>query len=57
MKLPDKIFIPKEQVLAGLIEDVRKSIKDPNVTVECLEWRDDGLIAHLTYGDKIGSKI
>jgi len=58
MKLPDKIFIAKEQMLESFKADIQKSIENPQVTVESIEWTEDGIIAHLTYGKEIdGSKI
>lgn len=58
MKLPDKIFISKNQLLKALEDDVQKSIENPGVILDHLEWTLDGVIAHLIFKDEVdGSKI
>jgi len=52
MELPEEVWIDKEQIIAGLMIDIQKSIAYPGATVTELEWKIDGVMAHIKYEHK-----
>jgi len=50
--LPVKIFIPKEEIVISMKEDIQKQLVQPKgtkVEVDYLEWTDKGIMVHLKY--------
>ena len=53
MNIPEKIFIPKKQILDGLMKDLQNNIEDPNAVVDSLEWKKDGIVVHISKRNKV----